>query len=381
MSKTWCALPWIHMCVRPNEQIKPCCRFQFEDGDADIAPTIEHFDPNNSYWTKLRQDMLDGVQRHECRKCYEQERVLTKDSPNQSLRNWMNSVFSTVDAEQCTSAALDLRYIEMSLDNLCNFECKMCDSKFSSKLQLRDQHMGWRVHKKLEPNFEKFDRFDLTKLEYIKLLGGEPLLSPNLKPFLNYISSRGAAAEQIQLQISTNGSKPLEDSLIERLQRFKHIEISVSLDTYDKSNDYQRIGGFYELIFKNALWYKQVLPNSRVNFHSVIGIYTANHLSKTMKFLREDHGFDVSVDWIRDPSWQSLLIAPEQFIQWLLEQNNDYAYAHQLLENFVKGAVYDADSWQTLLNNTKQLDEYHKKQLNDYNPLIYERLYNETYSV
>ena len=43
-----------------------------------------------------------------------------------------------------------VRYIEMSVDNVCNLECKMCDSKFSSKLQLRDKYLGNTTHKKLE---------------------------------------------------------------------------------------------------------------------------------------------------------------------------------------------------------------------------------------
>ena len=78
MSDTWCALPWIHMCVRPNNSLKPCCRFQVDD-TRNLKVNLESIEEhgidamNDSYWTQLRKDMLDGTRRSECQKCYKQE--------------------------------------------------------------------------------------------------------------------------------------------------------------------------------------------------------------------------------------------------------------------------------------------------------------------
>ena len=78
MSNTWCALPWIHACVRPDNVLKPCCRFQVED-TRDLKVNLDSIQEHGSdamnepYWTQLRKDMLDGVPRNECRKCYKQE--------------------------------------------------------------------------------------------------------------------------------------------------------------------------------------------------------------------------------------------------------------------------------------------------------------------
>jgi len=377
MTNTWCVLPWVHLCVRPNEQIKPCCRFQYDEGAAESAPNLDNFDPNNEYWTQLRQDMLDGTPRTECRKCYEQESVLQGHKRNQSLRHWMNSLFEDIGPDDCGSDFRNMEYIEMSIDNLCNFECRMCDSKFSSKLQTRDQSMGWRVHKKLEPDFTKFDRYDISNLRYIKLLGGEPLISPNFTPFLSYIKERGASYENIRLQISTNGSRPISDKLLKILNCFRFVEINVSLDAYDSINDYQRIGGYYEMVYKNALWYQENIVNSHVNFHTVVSVYTASKLGKTLEFLVDENEHDVSVDWVRDPLWQSLLIAPPAFVDWVLEQNQDHEFASKLIKNFVKNSEYDKRAWKNLLNNTERLDKYHNRYLNKYDPALYKQLYGE----
>jgi len=372
---TWCVLPWVHVCVRPNEQIKPCCRFQYSEGDAEAAPTLDNFDMSNEFWRQLRSDMLAGHTRPECTKCYEQEQVLAGHKRNRSLRHWMNSLFPHIDADTLTDDPEHIRYIEMSIDNLCNFQCRMCDSKFSSQLQRRDAHMGWRVHKKLEPNFTKFDKHDLSHLEYIKLLGGEPFMSPNFEPFLDYLESKGAEFKNIRLQISTNGSRRPSVTLLEKLNRFNEIEINVSLDAWHPVNDYQRIGGLYTDVYDNATWYRSQLLNSHVNFHTVVSIYVANKLSSTLTFLMDREGNDVSVDWVRDPLWQSLSIAPQNFKEWVLEQNANHDFAYKLIQNFIRNTEHNPQEWEKLLNNTRRLDEYHGRSLSDVDPLLYRKLY------
>ena len=372
---TWCVLPWVHICVRPNEQIKPCCRFQYSEGDAETAPSLDNFDMNTEFWRQLRSDMLAGQSRPECIKCYEQERVLTGHKRSSSLRHWMNSLFPHIDVNTLTDTSDHIRYIEMSIDNLCNFQCRMCDSKFSSQLQKRDAHMGWRVHKKLEPNFTKFDKYDLNHLEYIKLLGGEPFMSPNFEPFLDYLKSKGAEFKNIRLQISTNGSRLPSPSLLEKLKRFGKIEINVSLDAWHPVNDYQRIGGVYTDIYKNAMWYRSQMTNSHINFHTVVSVYVADKLSTTLKFLMDQEGNDVSVDWVRDPLWQSLSIAPQDFKDWILEQNQEHAFATKLIQNFIHNTEHNPAEWEKLLNNTTRLDEYYGRSLSDASPLLYRKLY------
>ena len=366
---SWCVLPWIHVCVRPDEKIKPCCRFQLSEGEAETLPTLDTFNPNNEWWQTIRTSMLAGEKLDGCKKCHAAERI------HGSMRTWMNRTFSHISESECTEDFQHVRYIEMSLDNLCNFECRMCSSKFSSKLQLRDKHMNWSVHKKLEPVFDKFNHLDLSKLEYIKLLGGEPLMSINLKPFLNYIQHRGTNLEKCSLLISTNGSKRVNKDIINLLKIFKHVEINVSLDSYTLANDYQRHGGNFIETYQNAKWYQQELPGNEINFHTTIGIYTANHLHDTLKFLIDEQKHDVSIDFIRDPLWQNISIAPDNFKQWLIDTNSSHAYSKKLIENFLQNTNYNLEEWEKLLNNTTKLDKYYNTNLQDYNPDLYQQLY------
>jgi hypothetical protein len=89
---TFCILPWTHLCVRPDEKLKPCCRFQIDDTskldlDLDNVAASGKDAMNNAYWTQLRTDMLSGIKRDECRKCHLEE---TPGSQRRSMRQWVN---------------------------------------------------------------------------------------------------------------------------------------------------------------------------------------------------------------------------------------------------------------------------------------------------
>ena len=179
MTDTWCVLPWIHQCVRPDNSLKPCCRFQNPKDDTRIDITLDDLDAqgiavmNTANLTTLRSNMLAGIKSPGCTKCYDQEGT---DNAS-SLRTYINNRFPNIQQEHCTAQFDKLRYIEMSIDNICNLQCKMCDSKFSTKLINRDRFLGEEVHKKLEPNFRKYDNTDLSNLELVKVLGGEPFMT------------------------------------------------------------------------------------------------------------------------------------------------------------------------------------------------------------
>jgi sulfatase maturation enzyme AslB (radical SAM superfamily) len=192
--------------------------------------------------------------------------------------------------------------------------------------------------------------------------------------------SKGAKFDNIRLQISTNGSKQPRPDLLNKLKQFNKIEINVSLDAWHPVNDYQRMGGVYTDVYANAMWYRSQLSNCHVNFHTVVSVYTADKLGTTLAFLMDEENNDVSVDWVRDPLWQSLSIAPKSFQDWVLEQNSNHEFATKLIENYISNSVFNEAEWQKLLYNTKLLDDYYDFPLSKANALLHEKLY-ETHSI
>lgn len=375
---TWCSLAWNHICVRPNELLKPCCRFQFEEGESDIGISMDGVSNNgvsalnNDFMRQLRRDMLNNIERNECRKCYVEEDNKQRSLTRRSLREYQNSVWTDIKRENCTEDFDHTQFIEMSLDNICNLQCRMCESKFSSKLQLRDKYFNLPTHKKLEPSFEKLN-LDLSDLKKVKLLGGEPFMSPNLEKFLDYIIER-ADPSNLWLEVVTNGTNIPNDTVVEKLNRFYKLELNVSLDSYSTANDYQRYGSNYKDIWNNSQQYEKLFTNIDMAFHCVTSVYTANKLADTLNFLSNENNYHVSLDLVRHPEWMSLMYAPKSFIDWVIDCNAHNPTALSLIKNFVNSSSYSDEHWQQFYQMTAKYDSYYKTSLEDYNPELYKVL-------
>ena len=135
--------PWIHACVRTDESLKPCCRYQYEEDDSSSVDMndIKKLGAdalNETYLKKLRQDMLDGVRRVECTKCYQQEVATKGISDRTSLRLFLNERFAAEMVDTYTNKFDKVRYIEMSVDKVLNYELKICKRKLRIKIQLKN---------------------------------------------------------------------------------------------------------------------------------------------------------------------------------------------------------------------------------------------------
>lgn len=371
MKDTWCVLPWIHLCVRTDNVLKPCCRFISSSEIEGI--NLDDIDKNGlgamqaAPFVNLRNRMLQGKRSQGCQKCYSQE---SKNSGVvKSMRQQHNDQWDDITRENCTEDFAEVRYIEMAVDNICNLQCKMCDSRDSSKLINRDIYLKNAVYKKLEPSFRKLDSVDLSKLKKVKILGGEPFITPNFPKFIDYLIER-TDPSNILLDISTNGTTIPADVLIKKLNKFKYVNINISLDSYDKSNDYQRYGGSYLQTYKNSQTYHQIFENAEFSYHLSLTTYTANKLSKTLNFLESNENH-YSVDFVRHPEHLSLLYVPELLAEWFLEQNKDNTTALSMIKNVLKESKYNEVHWSKFKEITQLLDKYYNTELADYNPELY----------
>jgi|TARA_B110000503_G_scaffold143370_1_gene244412 organic radical activating enzyme len=373
MKDVWCSLPWTHICVRPDDTLKPCCRYQYASGETKHSASMDSIATqgvaalNNEYLNQLRSDLLAGVARDECKKCYVEEK-----NHRASYRNNMNTVIN-LKPEDCNDRFDSVQYLELSIDNICNLQCRMCDSKFSSRLIGRDQFLGNPVHKKLEPSYEKLRSLDLSKLTRIKLLGGEPFITPNFERFLDFIAEQ-VDVSQVYLDINTNATVIPNDKIVYKLNQFKFLEFNVSLDSYSSSNNYQRWGGDYQQSFNNVLVYEKIFKKKYIAYHTTISTLTANDLAHTLNILTGLHNYHVSIDFVRSPEHLCMLYAPPEYVKWVLAANESNTTAYSVTSNFLKDAVYDVAIWQQFIETTAKLDNYYNIKLADYNPALAEFL-------
>lgn len=369
MSKSFCILPWTHICSDTSGNLLPCCRHRTKKlGNINEIKNNGLEFLNNIEYQKIRKSMINDISLSECEKCYYSEQ-----NGEESYREACNKIYKDKELNRYNLNFEKLKYLEFSLDTYCNLECRMCDSRFSTRLIERDKFLKNKVYKNIQVDFQFLRKIDVRELTMIKLLGGEPLISPNLKNFLEFIIEI-ARAENITLKIITNGTHQLSNEIISVMNKFKKIIIVVSLDSYHSSNDYQRFRSNYKEVWKNALNYQKILSNSEIKFHTTISIYTANTLDFTLnKFIENNFVFDV--DFVRNQE-MSLSYVPDNYADWLLTQNTANSLAYTKIENFLSKRTYDENKWNLFLDRTKKLDAFYQITLETYNKNLYDFLKN-----
>lgn len=349
-------IPWEAMAVNMESNIRPCCRFQNKHS---VAP-----EDYQDAFKQLRIDMLNGKKDPRCKKCWQEEAAGIP-----SMRTRANS-FHGLDFKKniLTENFRKVTHIELSLDNICNFQCRMCSSQYSSKLIKRDMwavkerpdidfYVG-KVHKSRYETLKDMD-VDWSELRSVKLLGGEPMMSPNFLDFLYFLDMRSDISK-ISLEVVSNCSKTMTEEIAEILNQFRFIRLSGSFDSTPKLNEYQRIGSKWHEGLNNFIEYGEMLQNRRMIIHQTFTVLNINKLDESLK-LYEPHCDSIS--WSYDEYYLSFLCAPDWFEEWVLTTNSN-----EKLKNVFKKRIHDDEKWRKVMRTIYALDDFYGTSIEEANP-------------
>jgi MoaA/NifB/PqqE/SkfB family radical SAM enzyme len=352
----FCAYPFVSFTLNRNN-VKPCCRYLSNE----FPHVDDEFDPyktlNGDFFSALRQRMLDGEKLPECQRCYDKE-----NASGRSPRTAFNKQFKSYVDETSPNSFEKLRFLEMSIDNLCNYECRICSSGDSSKLQKRDKYLGKKVFKSYKANVNFLRKIDLSELQQVSLLGGEPFLSPNLKEIFDIIEEQ-VDLEKIIVEFNSNGSTIPSQNILKTLKKIGTLYLDFSLDATHNVNDYIRHHSSYKEILKNAEVLKK--ENIEVGFKSTISLYNADFMNETKSYI-EDIGYRYEFHIAANTPSQ-LDYAPRIYQDWLLDRVQG-TYFEKFYENFYKDKQYSEQRWNEFIEETQKLDIFYGIKLKDYHP-------------
>lgn len=367
MNDTLCKFAWSGATSTIINTFRPCCRFPLDDNEQ--YPTTEQIINqgeaafNNSFLIELRKDMLQGIPRNECKKCYVEEQSNMK-----SMRQKANELLSA-SATDITFEKLE--FLEISLDNLCNLECRMCSSRFSTKLQLRDEYLqkngitGYSTNTVNYKTLELMDSIDLSHLRMIKMLGGEPLISPNLFKFLDKIVN----PKDVNLLIITNATSIPSSKTLDKLKEFKSVRFDFSIDGIYVYNDYQRVGSKFEAVIANALELSKISPEEH-SIHSVYSSLNLLGLDASTKWFSEKLPFKTTIDIVKN-NILSPFIAPDWYVSEVLASISDTNPHKKFVQNmFDQYHKFDENQWHEFLKFVKLTDEMYQTDISTINPII-----------
>lgn len=256
-----CSAFWKHTNIRSDNKVFPCCRFKTSVAifNGSIGGIL-----NSPAYEDLRQRSSAGDFITGCEKCYYEE-----SKGKKSLRQSFN--------EEYDSNTVELTFLEIGFDNICNLTCDGCWSNFSS---------AWS--KKINPSDNKILHYKSIKqikevpmsVSKILFLGGEPLMTNRHLKFLELVPVPSA----VEVIYNTNGTFLLDDELIDFLHRFKSVKFILSIDGYAELNDKVRSGSCWGDILKFINLIK--LSKFHLEINSVLHLNNWHGLLDLEKFIK-----------------------------------------------------------------------------------------------
>lgn len=245
-----CALPFMKLDINTKGLAKPCCKFKGQVGDLGQKTITEIF--YDAPLEAVRTSMLSGKQWAGCSNCWTLEQ--------QGITSY-RQLFMSKYQEQMDQTFIDrpaLIDLTISPYTLCNFKCRICDENSSSQIQTENimHTIDSKQADQLRQRYREFsirqEHIDwewilqqLDSIEYLHIMGGEPLLSPKIKALIDRLATT-AQAHKINLELNTNGSIYIQE-LTTWARYFKSVTILISIDDIGPRFEIQRGGSWSEV--------------------------------------------------------------------------------------------------------------------------------------
>ena len=350
-SKPACYAPWITTYEQSKGGIVPCCEFTKHDRENNVKaipliPTEEHMDFEDRFrhpeMEKFKKRLMTTpILPIECMNCVADETAGLK-----SLRKQFDE---HVDwAEKYTDYKWNVDKFEYkSMDyresNLCNFSCKMCGSSLSSThAKIEGQYGKTGILKNIHKLQEHLNNLD--SVTHVNFLGGEPVLTDSMWIIIDEIRKRNLQ-EHIYVSIVTNGSllHRHNDNLMDKLDGFKFVDISISIDCVGEQHNYWRHKNTWDIVQKNCetlYKWKQGKDNVRCCTRTAIGWPNAYAARDVFDMFKDAE--DVQQRWnvITNPQGLALKMLPQEDLEKLYVYWKDYPEVAEMFKNITSDPNY-----------------------------------------
>lgn len=376
MADTYCKRAEYELILRTfNNDVEAalCCKSQhpvslFEEGALD----------------KVKEDLENGVRNKHCTICWLHEA--------NGINSWRLQGNVTRIAEKS---------IEVYLDNTCDQSCIYCSAKYSSQWASEINNAS-ESDKKLLQNLlnddtfvatEKVNRVQLILDQIAKvgeesrpyqdfqiiLLGGEPLLSPQVKRNVIYdiveaFYSKTQSDRKLKIMIVTNGNSPdavidrTIKSMLEAEEKYENLKFTVnlSMESTGKIAEFVRYGVEWNQFIKN---YQKYLENDfevgfSMTMNSVSFLDTPNFLRQMLELAKTSEGWRkrtfFRLNVAQYPKFLSIATLPEDYryifdeCKEIISNNKEYILDDLFYHQYFKESFFAEQLYGTEKNKKSQ---------------------------
>lgn len=363
-------------CILAYEEIdfsrpyaSPCCHIMPNGSEMNIQ-NITNLNSllHTDVYQHIRDTMSAGKKDPICKVCWNEEsqNILSDRVLENNIRPKRDTI--------------ELRSLKIALDYTCNMMCRICTPMLSSKWassNLAKSHL--KDYNDYNVEYPKYDikqiieNSDLSKLERIKLLGGEPFYSKKLSWFIDYLETH-TDFENLRVYITTNGSVFPKQEIVDKLLKTKNVHIEFSLDAVGAQSQLCRWGINWNTIHKNIQQWRNI-NNSKIklNAHCTMSVYNSNNMQALVDYCKDNNIF-LHVNKLRYPQHLCIdMIDMNTRKSWCLEGKTPIEKTVNAILLNEEDVVDNAKSKFLHFNNV--LDEYQKNNLKELNKEIYEYFY------
>jgi sulfatase maturation enzyme AslB (radical SAM superfamily) len=336
--KIFCNVPWINLHIYWDGSYGICCSESIQQHSEPNTYNLKFMPVSDWYNSKpivdTRKQIKSDTPLDMCSYCYTEEsfgyesrrikeNFKTAIFTEQAFeRSYEQSPFiADFDNANSTTDRLPIDW-HVDLGNECNFACKMCHPKASSKisalydswgLQEVSSNNNWTLDDTAWNNF-KNEILNTKSLKRLHFMGGEPLLNKKFSELLNFLLEQ---RPDISLSFVTNGTY-LTDDLINQLKKFHSCDLEISLESVSSTNDYIRQGANTADILSKIKKIASLQTDTfSVVLRSVPQLLSVNNYYEYIKFAW-DNKISIQGVPLQRPSHLQISVLPEKIRHTLI---------------------------------------------------------------
>ena len=259
----FCCNAFIGLDVSAGGKIKPCCKF--------LNETIPNFDIKNgikaykesSFLLTLQDEFLENKRPVGCERCFREEDAGIESKRQLDNKKYKDTVESIADLKFS-----DFKIVSIAFGNLCNFACRICNVNSSSKWVseiYKSDNVKFPIHNWHSDKTVLDDIYNYTKSAvHFDIPGGEPFLLEATEQFDFLDKFSDSDAKNISIHYTTNCSTFPKEHYLKIWERFKEIDIQLSIDDIGKRFEYNRWPGKWSEVYQNIKRF-QLLEKKKSN--------------------------------------------------------------------------------------------------------------------
>lgn len=326
----YCMAPYRNIYIN-NSKARPCCWYERRELNNKVDKLIDIVDVFNSSEFDNTRENPTG-----CWKCQMHEAKGGK-----SHRMLWNE-------REHDNGIAKLTDLDIYMGNLCNLACVTCSSHNSTKWIAEEQKVFGTAFNPKQDSIDLEINWELVKdLKRIKLAGGEVMLMPHHKTFLQQLIDYDVSKNITLVYIVNNTCDPREFK--DYFSKFEKVEFILSVDGIGDVSDYVRYHSKWNEIEKNIQYTIDAGIDVSVNcVSSVLNVY---HLPEVLKWW--NNRGDIFFRLLDYPSHLSISVLKENDRKLVIDKLSQYNEFEHIVKTLKKSKQ---GNWQQFVDWINKLD-------------------------